>query len=466
MIKKIQVLTLIICSTLAANAQEMAGFRSDNFNGVNGAFFNPANLGGSPYRIDIGILGVNVFGANKTQDFSFKTISELNGDTSSFNNIFTDGQTNTILANVALHLPSVSVTINDRLSVAFLSRSRVLFALHDFDGTLVNSIQNNSGNGGFPFTLNSGTNMRLNSNVFTEFGLSGNYNIINSGNHFLTVGGTVKYLGGVANIYAQINNLQATIDFDSVADKTYLTNTSGTIAVGTGGVDIDNLTADQFKFSSSGFGADLGLVYQYRPEHLAEETNPYLFKIGVSLLDVGSINYKVIQNTSVGYTAHIPAGQRFDLSAFDGKSISELKSVFDAYPQYFTPTAGLNNTSSYPVSLPRTLQINGDYRIAKGFYISANGQIALSNNSSKPYNPKAINSVMISPRFESKVLGIYLPISVNNLSGTNVGFGFRAGPLYAGSSSIVSGWFGKSKQADFYFGFRAGFKKKKNKTKE
>ncbi len=466
MIKKTQVLTVIICSTLAANAQEMAGFRSDNFNGVNGAFFNPANLGGSPYRIDIGIFGVDVFGGNKTQDFSFKTISELNGDTSSFNNIFTDGQTNTILTNVALHLPSVSVTINDRLNVAFLSRSRVLFALHDFDGTLINSIQNNANNSGFPFTLNSGTNMRFNANVFTEFGLSGSYNIFNKGKHFLSVGGTVKYLGGVANMYTQINNLKATLDYDSTTNNTYLTNTSGAIAVGIGGENIDNLTSNQFKFSSSGFGADLGLVYQFRPDHLADETVPYLFKVGIALLDVGSINYKVVQNFNAGYSVHIPTGQRFDLSAFDGKSTSEVKSVLDSYPQYFTPTAGLNNGNSYSVSLPRTIQINGDYRIAKRFYISANGQIALSNNSSKPYNPKAINSVMINPRFESKVLGIYLPISVNNLSGTNVGFGFRAGPLYAGSSSIVSGWFGKSKQADFYFGFRAGFKKKKNKNKE
>ncbi|MBL7713111.1 MAG: hypothetical protein JNL13_11620, partial [Chitinophagaceae bacterium] len=73
-----------------ANAQEMAGFRSDNYNGVNGAFFNPANLAGGPYKLDVNILGINFYGGNKNKSFT-GLFSDLSSDTGSLNNIVGPG---------------------------------------------------------------------------------------------------------------------------------------------------------------------------------------------------------------------------------------------------------------------------------------------------------------------------------------------------------------------------------------
>jgi hypothetical protein len=461
--KKLKHILVAVAAGLctSAEAQEMAGFRTDNYNGVNGAFFNPANLAGGPYKVDVNIVGFNFYGGNKNKGF-MGLFSDLNSDTGSLNNIVGPGTSNSILLNVALHLPSVSYSINERATVAFLARTRMLFDIREFDGDLINSITNQaSTSNGYPFTINNNTNMRINANLFSEFGLSGSYVVYNQGNHFIKAGATLKYLAGVSNVYFQMNKLNTTIDADGSGTNPYATNASGSIAVGAGGADFDNNFS--FGFNASGFGADLGAVYEYRPDDLQEETNPYLFKANIALLDIGGIKYTSLPQYSGGYDIGIAANQKFYLDAFNGASITETKSVFDANPQYFKRTAGLNS-GSYRVALPRTLQIGGDVRAAERFYVAANLQLAMVNNETKAYNPNSLTSIMVTPRFESRMFAAYLPLSYNNLTKMNIGIGFRAGPVYAGSSGIVTGIFTKAKQLDFYLGFRVGFKHKKGKS--
>ncbi|HTN16607.1 MAG TPA: DUF5723 family protein [Chitinophagaceae bacterium] len=446
---------------ISANAQEMAGFRADNYNGVNGAFFNPANLAGGPYKVDVNIFGGNFYGGNKNKSFT-GLFSDLNSDTGSLNNIVGPGTSNSILLNVALHLPSVSYSINEKATVAFLARTRVLFDIRDFDGDLINSITNQaSTSNGYPFTINNNTNMRINANVFSEFGLSGSYVVYNEGNHFIKAGGTLKYLAGVSNVYFQMNKLNTTIDADGSGTNAYATNSSGSIALGAGGADFDNNVS--FGFNASGFGADVGAVYEYRPDDLQDETIPYFFKANVAILDIGGIKYNSLPQYTAGYDINILAGQKFYLDAFNGASITETKAVFDKNPQYFTRTAGLNS-GSYRVALPRTLQIGGDVRAMDKFYVAANLQLAMVNNETKPYNPNSLTSIMLTPRFESRMFSAYLPFSYNNLTKMNLGIGLRAGPFYAGSSGILSGIFGKAKQLDMYLGFRVGFRYKKEES--
>ena len=51
----------------------------------------------------------------------------------------------------------------------------------------------------------------------------------------------------------------------------------------------------------------------------------------------------------------------------------------------------------------------------------------------------------------------YIPISNNDIAGTNIGIGFRLGGFYLGSSSIFTALTSDSKQADVYTGFRFAF---------
>jgi hypothetical protein len=69
----------------------------------------------------------------------------------------------------------------------------------------------------------------------------------------------------------------------------------------------------------------------------------------------------------------------------------------------------------------------------------------------------SINSFTVTPRFSISVFEAFLPINSNEVSGTNVGIGFRFRGFYLGSGSIVTALMSDSKQADIYTGFRWAF---------
>ena len=67
------------------------------------------------------------------------------------------------------------------------------------------------------------------------------------------------------------------------------------------------------------------------------------------------------------------------------------------------------------------------------------------------------NIFSVTPRVSLGFFEAYLPVGVNEISGTTAGLGFRLGGFFLGSNSILTAVTNDSKQADFYTGFRFGF---------
>lgn len=129
---------------------------------------------------------------------------------------------------------------------------------------------------------------------------------------------------------------------------------------------------------------------------------------------------------------------------------------------YFTPSPNNNNTT-LSVSLPTSLQVFGDLHLLSNLYLSAGTQIALST-SNKAENPFVYSTLMLTPRYEGKAIGLYLPVTYNTLTQLTMGATLRLGPLFVGSGSILSALLSNSRQADFNLGLHIGvLKKKKNK---
>lgn len=458
-LKNILLLTSL-ASTITLHAQEMAGFRVDNYDGVNGVFFNPANLVDSRYKVDVNILGFNMFAGNDNISYSLGKLSDFGADTGVFSKFIGPNTKSNALLSTSIHMPSVLFNITQHTSIAFVSRTRMMLNISDFDGNLINSVSNELSQNP-PYVVRNSTNMRININGWSEYGIAVGQVLLDRDNHFLKVGATVKYLAGIGNAYFQINNLKGTVNVDSTgSNRTYISDATGRVALGVGGYDINNLDNVALNYKGSGVGADIGFVYEYRPDYLQSKANKYLFKLSASLMDIGGIKYNQVQSSTGAYDVHIDASQRFYLDQFSGSKLSDYKAVLDANPTYFSQAAGLNG-NSYRVSLPTTLQLGIDFRVIPRIYIALNSQIGLTNNDTKAYNPQSLSFVTVTPRYESKMLAAYLPITYNSMTNMNVGFGFRAGPVYAGSSCLISSLLGTSKQADFYLGFRFGIKKGK-----
>jgi len=458
-----------------AVCQDLPGYRTGNYTGVHSVFFNPANIADTRFAYDFNLFGVGANAVNNKVDFSIKDIHKtLDGD--SIKNIFFSSKNGLTSAIFSFNWigPSLLIPVNKKLSVAVTSRARSMLNIVSFDGKLASEIiagGNNETN--FPYTVKSSGNMIETANIWSEFGLSAAGIILEKGNHFFKGGGTLKYLAGVSNTYLNIQNLNATIDVEpGTTDETYITNALGKLNFGFGGAQIENIQLkDLLKFTSSGIGIDLGLVYEYRTKKDAyllssdksarRDMNKYLLKVGAAILDAGSIKFQRNRPISGDYSLHIPGGEKFSLNSFN--DLDEYKDTLSKYPQYFTEGAAGND--SYKVSLPTTLQLDIDYHIQKGIYLNFASQVSLSHTDKKISNSQYYNSFTLTPRFENRAIGVYVPINYNSLAKLTAGFAVRLGPLFAGSGSILTAALGRSKQVDFFFGIRV-HRLFKNKQKE
>jgi hypothetical protein len=455
--KKLYVLALCGFSLFQTYAQDFPGFRTGNYTGVNGVFYNPANIADSRYRFDVNLFSLSTLVANDQASFKLGTISDNFKGDSIKNQVFgKDAGPTSGMMNVDVQGPSVMFNLGKKNSFAITTRARVFANVTNLDGKLFDKISEDFNNDpSLPYTISSDEKMRISINGWTEFGLSYGRVLSQKGPHFFKAGVTLKYLAGAGNAYMNIDNFNGTIEDDIVLQDVYLQNTTGRVATGFGGISFSDFDAsDLLDMESSGFGADLGVVYEFRPDG-----KNYKLKFGAALLDLGSITYEKDMQRSGAYDINITGSERFSLQQLDGVEFDDLNGFFASYPQYFTASAS-NSEKEYKVSLPSTLQVNADYHVLSGLYVNLASQVSLSSNESKPFNNKTYGSMTLTPRYEMKRLGFYLPMNYNKLSKLNVGASMRLGPFFVGSGSLLSSLISNSKQADVHFGFRFGMLKK------
>ncbi len=452
-------------------AQDFPGYRAGNYTGVNGVFFNPANIADSRYRFDINLFSISSFVGNNQASFSLNNLS-FNDSTLKDQLLGSKAGLSSGLLNLDIHGPSVMFNTGKKMSFALTTRARVMANITDIDGKLLDKITNDLTNDpSLPYTINSNANQRMAVNAWTEFGVGAARILYDKGVHFFKTGLTLKYLSGAGNGYISINNLKATINEEPITGNIYLNNTTGTIATGFGGVRISDFEpADLTKMESTGLGGDIGFIYEYRPDYNKSEKNnfrrdlnKYKFRAGISLLDFGKIKYEKDLQRSGAYAIDITGAEKFYLSQLDSLDIDDYNKYFKSKPQFFTPNTS-NTERDYKVSLPTSIQLDFDYHLHRGFYVNLSGKFPIG--SKDVFSSRNYTSIGVTPRYEGKAIGFYLPVYYSSLSDFNAGISFRAGPFFIGSGSVLTALLGNSKQMDFHFGLRFGGLQKKKKEKK
>jgi len=455
--------------SIPSYSQEFAGFRSGNYSGVNGVYFNPANIGDSRFRYDFNLFSLSTSIGNNKASFNLNDLITSFDPESLTNQLFSaSGGLNSAMAVVDFRGPSLMFNTGSKMAFALTTRARTLVNIKDFDGGLGKQLMDDSESEiQLPYIISSNADMRFTVNAWKEIGLSVGRVVSDKGKHFFKAGGTFKYISGIGNGHINIQNLKGTLNEDQLGDV-YLTNASGRIATGFGGIEIGELNPEDFlQFNNTAFGVDLGVVYEYRPNHeqyksgdgYMNDRNKYKFKIGVALVDIGSIKYQKDPFRSGAYDINISNNERFYLNELSDREIDEYNEVFKSNPQYFTPSSS-NDKNTYSVSLPSTLQLDFDYNIKGGIYASVAAQLPLT--SGNIYSNSNYTSITLTPRYEGKGFGFYVPLNYNSLSDLNAGLSLRLGPLFIGSGSILTALMGQSKQADVHVGLHiAGLRKGK-----
>jgi len=454
--KRIFLSLFAFASLCSANAQSYLGYVHDNYAGVQGVLYNPASIVDSRFKTDINLFsissavgndlyGVKLFDAFKSgYDFDL----EAKKNFSNANNAY---------FNTDIMGPSVMFNIAPKHSLAVFTRARAFMNVVDVNGKVINDITKDNSTS-FP-SANVGS---LNGvgNSWGELGISYAAVLYQRGQHFLKGGITAKYLQGVANYHLQANGVTMAYNENLILPQNSTYTTTGSVVYGSSqdfaansNIDIDS--------KSRGFGVDLGLVYEWRPEYTADradindlkEVNKYKLRFGLSVTDLGSMKYDKGVRNNYNLNKTITQANYDNADSFD----EFLKNNYTNVP--------VNGTvRSY---LPTAIHADVDWNIHNKFYLNANADLGVVSKTKLNQNSIA-NRVSLTPRYESKWFSAYVPISYMDYSKqAQVGFGLRTGVFFIGSGSILSNVVSKnSKAADIHLGFKIPVYQKKAKDQD
>ncbi|HYC29661.1 MAG TPA: hypothetical protein VEB42_12605, partial [Chitinophagaceae bacterium] len=190
---------------------------------------------------------------------------------------------------------------------------------------------------------------------------------------------------------------------------------------------------DLVNYSEGGIGVDLGIEYYVKTQAVrtfedGDDYYDYKWKFGISLLDAGMNQYKY------GSESRTLSGLRDDINdtLLDSKfrtanSFGEVNDSLATITQSMSQLAG-----KFTVLNPMRLVLNADRYLENDFYI--NGEISLNLVSlfKKYHSVSELNFITITPRWETRRLGVYMPIQYNAEGKFWIGGAFKAGPLLLG----------------------------------
>lgn len=446
-------------------AQSYIGYDADNYSGIHGVLANPASMADSRLKVDINLVSVSVFGTTDYAEINYRKLIRSAYD----NDVDFDAdidaiyigreRKNSFIENIDVLGPSFMFTINKKHSVGLFSRARGLASFNDIDGAY-HEIYEDRGLDGrdTPFRV-------LDENSYgaaaswIEFGASYARVLKNEKQHFLKVGISIKHLRPVHFLSYEFKENDTFFNFDP--DDSSNNRFEGGLKIQVS----DNLDPDdngvregggytELKLlKDTGFGLDLGLVYEYRPKfrknisrnNVIKQTkfrhiNTYKLRMGVSLLDIGSMTYKSTTDES------------YDLGRFP----DELNN----------PTTPISFDEDLKVSLPANLRLDVDWAISKKFYLNTLTRLSLIS-SKKRQAVRYANQFTVSPRLETRWLSVFSPLSVTQYSGVQWGLGTRLGPIFLGSGNFLGSLFdNKTRAFDVYVGLKIPLFHSIPKTKE
>lgn len=426
----------MVTSVTLTNAQSFLGSTVDNYAGVHSVLINPANAADSRMKLDINLFSASAFVGN---DFISVDLSNLKNFSDGFD-FNTDAEKNPMdqnnfFGNVDILGPSALFNLNQKSSIAITTRVRAFFNLHNIGGELYEVLNGDEDIDNFNISMNDLSGVV---HAWAEIGLTYGRVVLEKDKHFLKAGATLKYLGGAGGVFG----LSPLLTANYSADNESLT-TTGSLNYGyTSGFDSEEIT---FSDVSGGFGADLGVVYEFRDIDNRHE-NPYKFRVGLSVTDIGAINYKATSNFRYDMNATVDANE------FEEKDLDEV--LDDNYN-------GTETLEATKFGLPTAIQIFADYSITNRFFVSAQGAISVKKVSDVPVS-NIINSFSVTPRYEMRWISIYSPLSFRQYDSSLAwGFGLRAGPVTIGSGSILTNLIsGSARSADVYVGLKIPLYKK------
>jgi hypothetical protein len=306
---------------------------------------------------------------------------------------------------------------------------------------------------------NSGT--ETNHLRWQEIGFTYARVLVNSGEHFLKAGVTGKWLMGQAGAYIQSDDLDVTFN-----SQTELSLRSPLIKYyRSEQADINQFNTNTFfkDIEDHGFGWDAGITYEFRGNFDKftykgvdnempgrRDMNKYSFRLAAAIMDAGSLRFAKQPFTD----DHSANFMNWNFEGVKANSFANFDTAYAKQVQYANGT-----DDNFTIAMPTALSANIDVRLHKGFYVNAAMYKPLRNfNKNTQSGLQPVEWFAVTPRFETRFFGIYVPVTMTNLHDrTAVGLTLRGGPLFIGSNNLGSYLFNKQlPSVDVHAGVKVG----------
>ncbi len=430
---------ILACSlVMDGNAQQFHALHGSSFAGAASMYNNPASPNNSLHRWDLNILAFQL--ANSSNSLYLQNAKLLSFENASLT-IKPGTQQRNNHTNLNLQLLNAMYRINKKQTLAFGISMRMNNHIHT-NAFNINDSMNRLNS----FLSANRTTPEIETRLINAGWIEGNLNysqvLYESKNSRLSGGISLQILKSLTGAFASINKLTY-IESIRPSDSIYtLTGGVGAFAysanadVWSPNFSTQGNINNFIKASKTNFGLSAGLEYiSYSPDDVSDDPNfrMYNWKLGISILDLGSNQYntskftgKFVNNNSIVTDS--------DLSA-KLLPIKNAEDLRDSLNSLLDSTISL--PKKFSINRPSRIVLNADHFLGNNFFI--NGQISIPlflSNSYNSFSTNEVNFLTITPRWETRNWGIFIPIQYNLNTQLWAGFAFKAGPIVAGFHHI------------------------------
>jgi outer membrane protein OmpA-like peptidoglycan-associated protein len=434
----------LVALAYAGFGQSPWGIQASSFGGIYSAQLNPANLADNRISTELHLGGGSVDFWNNYIKINSSLLTSQSAwddladspDGKSFFPDDLDGNRKNLFINATAWGPGFMQSFKNGLGFSLTSRFRSLSSLSNMGEVFAKQSYDEQLYAPYHNVREDASGSSINAASFLELGAGLGITLFDKGDRYLKAGVNVKYLTGFAGVSLHAWNGSYEFHDDSLfsaydADVSY----AHSDAV------LDFADSDPFDFlfgGDNGLAFDLGVVYEFRPEadkhkygkgkyrKKRADKDAYKGRIGISLLDIGGINFGRNQ-LSQNFFGNV------DSINLDLEDIEDVEQFDQFFNRNFATQPGADN---FTMRLPTRLSIQGDYKFTDK--LAATGILQLGPGAPSFRRIIAQNSFVLVPRYDTKWLGFSLPVTWQSFRSLNVGASVRLGPVFVGSNNIVN----------------------------
>lgn len=458
-IRLLLIVGIINLLAFSARSQEMHGFVSSNYAGITGSQINPTSILTSKLFLDINALGLHVNADNNyvylsKTDYKFSrfisggefpehTVGE-GTETRNFYDKYNKDLKN-LFSQVRIMGPSAMFATGEQafgfstayrtlLSGRYIPYEVAKFGIEGMDYSPLHKIN-----------FVDEHDFRTASMAFAEISATYSRVVYKHNRDHWTAGITVKGLFGTAGAFGYVDNIDYLVPN---RDTLIVNNINGQMGMS---LPVDYYNNDILipgkLFRGNGLGIDIGVTYQKKilgytnkgySMPCEQPYEPYRYKIGFSILDLGRIKFK----SDARLLDLVDASAYWEnISSYNYNNLDELFKKISY--EFSGDENALVKGNAFSIWLPTAFSTQVDVRVNTKVYLNATIVQPLVMGKAAVVRP---SQVAVTPRFETDYFEVAMPFILYDYKHPRLGLSARLHKVVIGTDKL-GGFFGMS---DFY----------------